>query len=188
MSFGLINYNKIILDLCGGSGAWSQPYKDAGYDVRIVDARNGYDIRLEEKQFKKVYGILSAPPCTDLASSGARWWDEKGDEALLEALSIADACLRMVVIYKPVFWALENPVGRLVNYYGNPRLTFDPCDYGDPWTKKTLVWGYFKLPKKTPVKPTMGSLIHKMPDSKGREERRSETPQGFAKAFFCANR
>ena len=27
---------KIILDLCGGTGAWSAPYKEAGYDVRLV--------------------------------------------------------------------------------------------------------------------------------------------------------
>lgn len=24
------NKDKIILDLCGGTGAWSKPYKDAG--------------------------------------------------------------------------------------------------------------------------------------------------------------
>lgn len=28
--------NKIILDLCGGSGAWSMPYAEAGYEVRVV--------------------------------------------------------------------------------------------------------------------------------------------------------
>jgi len=26
-------YGKIILDLCGDTGAWSKPYADAGYDV-----------------------------------------------------------------------------------------------------------------------------------------------------------
>ena len=31
-----INSNKIIIDLCGGTGSWSKPYKDAGYDVRLV--------------------------------------------------------------------------------------------------------------------------------------------------------
>lgn len=30
------NSKKIILDLCGGTGSWSKPYKDAGYDVRII--------------------------------------------------------------------------------------------------------------------------------------------------------
>ena len=27
------NEDKIILDLCGGTGSWSKPYKEAGYDV-----------------------------------------------------------------------------------------------------------------------------------------------------------
>lgn len=27
---------KIILDLCGGTGSWSKPYRDAGYDVRVI--------------------------------------------------------------------------------------------------------------------------------------------------------
>ena len=28
--------SKVILDLCGGTGAWSKPYKDAGYDVKLI--------------------------------------------------------------------------------------------------------------------------------------------------------
>lgn len=28
--------DKIILDLCGGTGSWSKPYRDAGYDVRVI--------------------------------------------------------------------------------------------------------------------------------------------------------
>jgi hypothetical protein len=35
---------KIILDLCGGTGAWSKPYKDAGYDVRVITLPE-YDVR-----------------------------------------------------------------------------------------------------------------------------------------------
>ncbi len=27
---------KIILDLCGGTGSWAKPYKDAGYDVMTI--------------------------------------------------------------------------------------------------------------------------------------------------------
>lgn len=30
------NKDKIILDLCGGTGLWSKPYKEAGYDVRLI--------------------------------------------------------------------------------------------------------------------------------------------------------
>ena len=31
-----MNMSKIILDLCGGTGSWSKPYKEAGYDVRVI--------------------------------------------------------------------------------------------------------------------------------------------------------
>lgn len=35
--------DKIILDLCGGSGSWSRPYKEAGYDVRLITLPD-YDV------------------------------------------------------------------------------------------------------------------------------------------------
>jgi len=28
--------SKIILDLCGGTGSWSRPYREAGYEVHLV--------------------------------------------------------------------------------------------------------------------------------------------------------
>jgi len=33
VSIKINNSSKIILDLCGGTGAWSKPYADAGYNV-----------------------------------------------------------------------------------------------------------------------------------------------------------
>jgi hypothetical protein len=35
---------RIILDLCGGTGSWSKPYQEAGYDVRIITLPD-YDVR-----------------------------------------------------------------------------------------------------------------------------------------------
>lgn len=181
-----VNLRSIILDLCGGTGAWSKPYTEAGYDVRIITLPD-HDVRLLTLPKKDVYGVLAAPPCTHLAVSGARWWKEKGDMALLEALSIVDACLRIIYATGPTFWALENPVGRLVHYLGPPRMYFDPCDYGDPWTKKTALWGEFNIPAKNPVEPVEGSKIHLMPPSPDRAALRSITSPGFANAFFEAN-
>jgi len=42
---------KIILDLCGGTGSWSKPYKEAGYDVRLVTLPkyDMFDIELRER-------------------------------------------------------------------------------------------------------------------------------------------
>ena len=54
--------NKVILDLCGGTGSWSKPYKDNGYDVRVITLPD-YDVTTFEPP-KDVYGILAAPPCT----------------------------------------------------------------------------------------------------------------------------
>lgn len=184
---------KIILDLCGGTGSWSKPYRDAGYDVRVIDPLSEFegggrvDVRLMEKPMFQVHGILAAPPCTHFSGSGARWWAQKGDDALLDALSVVDACLRIIHVCNPEWWALENPVGRLSRFIGKPRMYFNPCDYGDPYTKKTCLWGNFNIPEKTPVEPTEGSKMHLLPPSAERWKLRSMTPQGFANAFFKAN-
>ena len=177
-----------ILDLCGGTGAWSRPYAEAGYDVRVIDLSNdGGDVRLFECNGDTVHGILAAPPCTHFSGSGARWWKGKGEKALLTGLSVVDACLRLVAVHRPDFWALENPVGRLRRYLGPPRLTFQPCDYGDPYTKRTQLWGRFNTPAASPVQPVEGSKMWRYPPGPERAALRSITPPGFARAFFEAN-
>jgi len=181
-----------ILSLCDLSGVWSGPYREAGYDVVQVDLANGDDVRLLGHP-GNIHGILAAPPCTHLASSGARWWAGKGQVGLTDALAIADACLRFVALCRPRWWALENPVGRLSRYYGPPAFTFNPCDYGDPYTKRTCLWGMFTPP--TPlfvgllgdVPASEGSKMHRLPPSRDRARLRSETPRGFAAAFFRCN-
>jgi len=92
--------------------------------------RDGRDVRLLQRIHAGVHGILAAPDCTNLAGSGARWWAAKGEGALVTALSLVDACVRIAWVQQPLWWALENPVGRLRRYLGPPRMTFDPADYG----------------------------------------------------------
>lgn len=178
----------IILDLCGGTGAWSKPYQDAGYDVRLITMPE-HDVRLYQP-LDDVYGVLAAPPCTHLARSGARWWKQKGEAALLEAMAVVDACLRIIVVTQPIWWALENPIGRISKYLGEPLLKFDPYCYGDPWNKRTWVWGKFNIPASNPVQPTQGDRTSSIGPTKSyydRSARRSITPPGFAQAFFEAN-
>lgn len=176
-----------ILSLCDFTGEWSKPYREAGYDVRQVDIRRGDDVRLFEALPYPVRGVLAAPPCTHLASSGARWWEGKGEQALLDAMAVVDACLRIITVHRPLWWVLENPVGRLTRFLGDPRMAFDPADYGDPYTKRTLLWGDFKCPAKRPVEAVEGSRMHRLPPSPDRAALRSVTPAGFARAFFEAN-
>jgi hypothetical protein len=175
--------DRVILDLCAGSGSWSEPYVQAGYTVIRVDLPA--DVRLMRWVDVPVYGILAAPPCTVFASSGARW--PRSDDDYRNALSIVDACLRAVVVYRPLWWALENPVGKLHRWLGKPRMYFDPWEYGDPWTKKTGLWGDFKPPMMAPVYPSQKGLIHRMPPGPDRAAKRSITSPGFARAFYEAN-
>lgn len=176
----IFDETKIILDLCGGSGSWSGPYTEYGYDVRLVTLPQ--DVRLYTPPLN-VYGILAAPPCTLFSLAGNRWG--RTEDEILQALSVVDACLRIVTISNPIFWALENPQGKLSNFLLEPRWTFDPYEYGDPYCKKTCLWGKFNVPVRRPIPAVLGSRMHTMVRSK---ERRAITPQGFAWAFFDANR
>jgi hypothetical protein len=178
--------SEIILSLCDFTGNWGQQYADA-YEVVQVDLMHGGDVRLLPYRNVRVHGIIAQPPCTHFAGSGARWWAAKGEAALLDGLSVVDACLRAVAIYRPKWWVLENPVGRLRKYLGRPHYIFQPSDHGDPYTKRTCLWGDFVIPEKTPVEPTEGSKMHRLPPTPDRAMLRSVTPLGFAKAFRAAN-
>ena len=179
--------HKIILDLCGGTGSWSKPYKDNDYDVRLITLPE-YDV-LNYTPPENVYGILAAPPCTDFSNSGARWFKDKDiNGSTIESQGVLIACLKIIALCMPVFWALENPVGRVRRWLNTPTLIFNPCDYGDPYTKKTLLWGTFNIPIKNPVEPTDGSKMHLLPPSKDRAALRAITPPHFAQAFYEANK
>ena len=207
----IFNEDKIILDLCGGKGSWSKPYKENGYDVRVIDPQEWLeddygtgDVRLFKKPKEIIYGILAAPPCTQFSGSGARHWKKKGKEPLLEGLSVVDACLRIVLTTDPTFWVLENQVGRLKHYIGDAKCTFQPYEYGDAYSKRTCLWGNFNIPEPTDVvEPDMVEFISKKGVKKRmsknyyesfklpvneRARLRSMTPQGFAKAFYKANK
>ncbi len=202
--------DKLIISIYDYTGAWAEPYIKAGYPVMLWDKKKEGDIlegfssllmEIEETGLQ-VYGLLFAPPCTDFASSGARWWKDKDkktadlipfDTQTELSMSLVLICLHLVSIVKPHFWVLENPVGRIETIVPElkpfRKMTFNPSDFGDPYTKKTILWGNFNsnLQKKY-VLALMGSLMHKTPPSKKRQEIRSATPKGFARAFFEANK
>ena len=198
------NRKKTILSLCSGTGAWEKPYVDAGYNVIPVTLPD-IDVR-DFAPPDNVYGILAAPPCTMFSLARTR---ANKPRDFREGMDTVQACLRIIweCRYKPLyrkdgclkFWALENPVGILRQFLGMPYFTFNPCDFGEPYTKKTDLWGYFNKPKTNPhTMPTDEKLkcknnLRKLPlisDIAGSNQaaRRAVTPAGFAKAFFKANK
>ena len=192
----LFDRDKVILDLCGGTGAWSKPYADAGYDVRIIT--------LPEQDVtdyippKSVYGILAAPPCTEFSRALNGHPDRPRD--FIAGMMPVNACIRIIHQSNPVFWALENPVGLLGRWMGKHRYIFHPWMFGDPYTKWTALWGIFHEPIKkfvhrnevmTEDQITRCRENRKPQDSGSAEQkafRRAITPAGFARAFFDANR
>ena len=218
------NSRKVIYSLFDRTGAWSQPFKDAGYLVRTYDIRNGddlmrffptADIDADKAAGLEVVGVLAAPPCRSFSISGTRWWATKHDRENQEhlekiygyaaskyfdtpleyAITLVEATKVFIELAAPTrFHVLENPVGRIntsLELLPKPALILHPAHFGDPWAKKTQLWGVFDPDLPTaPVFPTEGSMISEQlrGDDPVEQLERSRTPEGFAYAFFMANR
>ena len=186
--------SKIILDLCGGTGSWSRPWELNGYDVRVITLPE-YDVR-DYHPPENVWGIFAAPPCTEF--SVLNCIAENRERDFDAGMEIVNACLRIIKEAKPNWWALENPRGHLRSFLGVPRMTFQPWEYGDPWTKATDIWGDFNIPPKLYTKWEDVPNLHKSawkdipqysyhkPETDA--EFRAMTPPGFAWAFYEANK
>ena len=192
--------DKRILSLFDYTGIMSQPYRDNGYAVTQVDIQLGTDVweaSLDELPY--VHGIIAQPPCTDFANSGARWFAQKdADGRTRQSVNLVNRVLQLVLIHQPVWWMLENPVGRintLVPVLGKAQFAFDPCDYGLPYRKRTQIWGDFTTPE-------YGERVMPEGSRKGQpnawysrvggnsistKNYRSQAVPGFARAFFNAN-
>ena len=191
---------KIILDLCGGTGSWSRPYAEAGYDVRLVTLPE-QDV-LTYNPPASVHGILAAPPCTmfSIARTTA-----KTPRDTREGMQTVEACLRIIWEcqhwHRLAWWSLENPsTGLLRHFLGKPAHIFQPFQYGDAHSKRTALWGVFTIPQMAQLRLSFadaGMMMRKARHSTRRlapsglgltcSDRRAITPPGFARAFFESN-
>jgi len=172
---GSVLPKPIVLDLCGGTGAWSRPYVDAGYDVRLVTLPDA-DVRCYQPP-ENVHGVLAAPPCTEFSIAKC------GERDFASALEPVVACLRIIALCRPAWWAVENPGRSLIaRWLGPARDSWEPFEFGDPWTKRTAIWGDFAIPRRGPYVHATASAM-----DRSRPEQRAVTPPGFARAFFESN-
>jgi len=199
--------------LCDLTGNMAQPWAEAGYECYCVDVqhsirRDRYDRNVHyvwgdarswcPPESLKIVFVAGFPPCTHLAVSGARDWLRKGHHLLTDALELWSACLQLGS-WSGAPFCIENPVGALSRHMRGPDFTFDPCDYAgylapadqpqDAYTKKTCLWtgNGFVMPEPKRVDPVLGSKMHLLPPSDDRQNLRSATPAGFARAVFEAN-
>jgi hypothetical protein len=196
-----------ILSLCDYTGNMVRPWLEAGHEAVIVDLQHPAGVHTEgpltrvganileyipEGKFEAAFAF---PPCTDLAVSGARHFEAKGPERRKAAMDLVYRC-RDIAESLTECWFLENPVSVISTEWRPPDWTFHPYEYGgylepagDRYTKATCLWTGpgFRMPMKRPVSPWEGSKMHRLPPSRDRQNLRSATPMGFARAVFEAN-
>jgi hypothetical protein len=124
--------------------------------------------------------VIAFPPCTDLAVSGARWFEEKRANGSQQR-SI-DFFMMFTKLECP--WAIENPIGIMSTIYRKPDQIIQPHQFGHGETKATCLW-LNNLPKLKTTQQVDGreQRVWRMPPSADRARLRSKTFDGVAKAM-----
>lgn len=202
---------KTILHLCADLGSDSRFYQlDANYEVIMV----GEEIGVENfEAVGEIQGIIANPVCTEFQTING--YGKINDTE--KEMFLVNHCLHIIAAANPKWWVMENPArGELRKIIGEPNAVYQPWQYGSPWTKATALWGEFTMPEKLytnwgdvpklPLytrpgrgKPNL-AFLHKssidlIPEFAFAKERikcdadlRSMCSQGFAKAFYEANK
>lgn len=198
---------KLILHLCADIGSDSKPYQDRPdeYEVICVGQKIGVENYTPPSG---VYGVIANPPCTHF--SIARHANARVKRDLMEGMRLVKECQRIIwtcasrvsgnnIKSDLNFWMIENPsTGALKYFLGKPTFQYCPSEYGEPYTKRTALWGWFNAPKKPfywgeklKGKSLAKDVISKVGfkgTSSDLTNLRSMCSQKFAKAFFEANR
>jgi hypothetical protein len=202
---------KVILHLCADIGSDSYPYSlDIEYEVIKIGKEIGVENYSPDRE---IHGIIANPPCTEFSTARAEGKAREGEVGMF----LVNHCLRIIGEANPVWWVMENPAkGTLKKYLGDPVATYEPWNFGSPWTKKTALWGDFYMPDKFYTKwedvpknnelyvrpgrpkPSLAflhkSAIHNIPEFEPFIDKvdsdnafRSLCSQGFARAFKEVN-
>ncbi len=158
----------------------------AAYSCDVEPCSGGYPewhlqqnaISLLDKQWDL---IVAFPPCTHLASSGARWFEEKRKDGRQKAgidffMKFVNAPCDKI--------AVENPIGIISTVYRKPNQIIQPWQFGHGEVKATCLW-LKNLPqlKHTNIVSGREQRVWKMPPSVDRSKLRSKTYHGIAEAM-----
>ncbi|CAB5520405.1 DNA cytosine methyltransferase [Stutzerimonas stutzeri] len=125
--------------------------------------------------------LIAHPPCTDLATSGARWFPEKiADGRQARALDFVRTLLAAPIPFK----ALENPKSVISGQIRKPDQIIQPWMFGHGERKETHFW-LQNLPLLVPTEIVDGRepTVHHMAPGPDRWKNRSRTYQGIADAI-----
>lgn len=142
--------------------------KDNHFQCDVKDIlNNGWDL------------MICHPPCTHLAVSGARWFNEKKKEQI-EALDFVRLLLNAPIKHI----ALENPVSIISSKIRKPSQIIQPWQFGHGETKATCLW-LKNLPLLVPTNIVSGrkARVHNASPGPDRWKERSRTLTGIANAM-----
>lgn len=184
----LVDKKSSILVACERTQIITEKLIEAGYDAYSCDLQETigkYPARHLKGDVLRILGfswdyLLAFPPCTHLASSGARWFKEKIADGRQQ--NAIEFFMKFTEFKKP--FLIENPVGIMSNRYRKPDQIIQPWQFGHGETKATCLWlqGFPKL-KPTNIVEGRENKIWKMPPSKDRGDLRSKTYPGIAQAI-----
>ena len=125
--------------------------------------------------------IIAFPPCTHLAVSGARYFEQKRKDGRQQQgidffMEFTKADCEKI--------AIENPIGIMSTHYRKPDQIIQPWMFGHGETKATCLW-LKNLPKLEPTNIVDGreQRVWRMPPGPERAKERSKTYDGIAKAM-----
>jgi len=125
--------------------------------------------------------MIAHPPCTHLAVSGARHFEEKRKDGRQGAAIDFFMMLALADIPKI---CIENPVCIMSTKWRKPDQIIQPWQFGHGETKSTCLWlKGLPLLETTNIVDGREARIHRMPPSKDRAKLRSTTYQGIADAI-----
>lgn len=133
-----------VLIACEFSQIVTKAFRERGheaYSCDILPTEGNSDWHIQGDVLERLndgWGMMIAfPPCTHLASSGARWFPEKRRDGRQQAG--IDFFMRL--INAPIDKiAVENPVGIMSTKYRKPDQIIQPWQLGHGETKATCLW------------------------------------------------
>jgi hypothetical protein len=147
--------NPKILIACEESQVVTQAFRDLGYEAWSCDilptSGSHPEWHLQQDVLELISSpwdlVIAFPPCTHLASSGAKHFKQKQADGRQKAA--IDFFLAMLSFNSPRI-AVENPVGIMSTEYRKPDQIVQPYQYGDGYKKTTCLW-LKGLPKLKPL-------------------------------------
>ena len=125
--------------------------------------------------------IIAFPPCTHLAVSGARYFEQKRKDGRQK--QGIDFFMKFIKADCDKI-AIENPIGIMSTHYRKPDQIIQPWMFGHGETKATCLW-MKNLPTLEPTNIVDGreQRVWRMPPGPERAKKRSKTYEGIAKAM-----